>query len=221
MSDWLVGWIPDSLAAVAYAGAGLALLSLFLAVLSARGRHGARFAAWSALGLVFLLLAGLSGAVALGIRGYRNLTQEQLAARIHIRPLGAQQFRARFEFPDGRRANFTLAGDELYVDAHILKWKWVANWFGLQTHYELDRVSGRYRDLEDERDRERTVYALAPERRIDLFQLARTQPRMAPILDAEYGSASFVPADRPAAYEVRVSATGLLIRPSSPRPGDL
>jgi hypothetical protein len=35
---------------------------------------------------------------------------------------------------------------------------------------------------------------------------------LAPLLDAEYGSASFVPANGGKTYEVRVSTTGLLIR---------
>jgi hypothetical protein len=61
------------------------------------------------------------------------------------------------------------------------------------------------------------VFGLAPNRRIDLFRLARTQARFSRLLDAEYGSASFVPANRPAAYELRVSTTGLLIRPTAPR----
>jgi hypothetical protein len=32
------------------------------------------------------------------------------------------------------------------------------------------------------------------------------------VVDAEYGSATFIAADRPALFEVRVSTTGLLIR---------
>ena len=37
-------------------------------------------------------------------------------------------------------------------------------------------------------------------------------PCKSPLLDAEYGSATFAAADGPALYEVRVSMTGLLIR---------
>jgi hypothetical protein len=41
------------------------------------------------------------------------------------------------------------------------------------------------------------------------------QPLLSPLLDAEYGSASFV-ADGPAQHEVRVSTTGWLIRKRGP-----
>jgi len=216
MPGWLDGRLPDALAAAAVAGGVLAFLCMLLGFASVRSRRLLRFVACSVLSLVLSLVAALSGAVSAGIRGYRSLTHEEVAARIQVQPLGSQRFQARFELPDGRRPTFMLAGDELYVDAHILKWKWVASWFGLHTHYELDRVTGRYRELEDERTKERTVHGLAPSRRIDLFRLARAQARLTRLLDAEYGSASFVPADRPATYELRVSTTGLLIRPTAP-----
>ena len=47
---------------------------------------------------------------------------------------------------------------------------------------------------------------------MDLFGLRRRYAFLAPLLDAEYGSGTFVPVTRPAAFEVRVSTTGLLIR---------
>ena len=40
-----------------------------------------------------------------------------------------------------------------------------------------------------------------------------TADAFAPLLDAEYGSGTFQSADRPGTFEVRVSTTGLLIRP--------
>ena len=68
--------------------------------------------------------------------------------------------------------------------------------------------------LDDERERPRTVFSLARERRLDLFELRRRLPGLSLLVDAEYGSATFVVADRPASYELRVSTTGLLIRPA-------
>jgi hypothetical protein len=98
------------------------------------------------------------------------------------------------------------------VDAHILKWKPYANWIGLHTGYELDRVAGRYHGVKDEQTAERTVHALSRERMIDLYSLRRRYAFLAPLVDAEYGSASFVPVTKPAELELRVSATGLLLR---------
>ena len=98
------------------------------------------------------------------------------------------------------------------VDAHILKWKPVANVLGLHTAYELDRMAGRYRDIPQERSASRTIYQLSEERSVDLFGLRRRYEFLSPLLDAEYGSATFVPVSKPVELELRVSTSGLLIR---------
>jgi len=164
------------------------------------------------LGLLLLALGALSGSVALGIQGYRALTREEVAARISVRPAGAQRFAATVRYPDGREQVFDLAGDEIYVDAHILKWKPIANLIGLHTAYELDRVAGRYQAIEQERSAPRTVYLLREARPVELFWLRQRYAFLAPIYDAEYGSATFVPVLQPTELEVRVSTTGLLMR---------
>jgi hypothetical protein len=174
------------------------------------------FAFRALLGLLLLALGGLFGTVAVGIQGYRALTREDVAARIAVKPAGPQRFTATFRFPDGREAAYDLAGDEIYVDAHILKWHPYANWIGLHTAYELDRVAGRYRDIKDERSAPRTVHALARDRPVDLHALRRRYTFLAPVLDAEYGSATFLPVTRAAEFELRVSTTGLLIREAEP-----
>jgi hypothetical protein len=156
---------------------------------------------------------GLSAAmIAFGVQGYAALTRETLAATIAVTPSGPQRFDARVKFPDGREAAFVVAGDELYVDAHILKWKPLANVLGLHTAYELDRIAGRYRSAEQEQKGLRTVYPLGRPQLVDLFALRSRYAWLGPFVDAEYGSASFVPVTKPAELEVRVSPSGLLIR---------
>jgi hypothetical protein len=177
-----------------------------------------RFALRTLLGLFFLAMGLLAGTIAIGIEGYKALTREDIAARILVRPTGPQQLEATFHFSDGRDAAFALAGDEIYIDAHILKWKPLANVLGLHTAYELDRVAGRYRAIEQERSATRTVHSLGQERPIDLFTLRQHYAFLAPLLDAEYGSATFVPVMQPEELELRVSTTGLLIREVKPAP---
>src|SRR6266567_2583173 len=104
-----------------------------------------------------------------------------------------------------------------YVDAHVLKWHPWASLLGLRTVYELDRVAGRYNAVADERAQPHTAYELARSKPVDLFLIARRR-LLGPLVDAEYGSATFVAATRPATFEVRVSTTGLLVRPVPSRP---
>lgn len=166
-------------------------------------------------GLLLVSLGALSGAVAFGIQGYQALTKEEVAARISVRPTGPQRFSATVRQQNGRSAAFDLAGDEIYVDAHILKWKPIANLIGLHTAFELDRVGGRYQAIEQERAAPRTIYLLREARPVELFQLRQRYAFLAPLYDAQYGSATFVPVKEPAELEVRVSTSGLLVRDAS------
>jgi hypothetical protein len=168
-------------------------------------------------GTALAALGLASSSVAVGIQGYQALTRETVAATITVTPSGPQRFDARVRFADGREASYVIAGDEVYVDAHVLKWKPIANAIGLHTAYDLDRIAGRYRSVEQERAAIRTVYALGPPKMLDLFDLRSRYTWLAPLIDVEYGSATFVPVANPMELEVRVSTTGLLIRETSGR----
>jgi hypothetical protein len=170
------------------------------------------------MSLLLLVVALLAGTVFLGIQGYHALTREELAARISVSPVAPQRFAATLRFADGKVARFDLAGDEIYVDARILKWKPMANVVGLHTAYELDRIAGRYRSVDDERQKPRTVHDLGRTRSVDLFEIRRRFDFLGEVFDAEYGSGSFVPVNRPAELELRVSTTGLLIREAAQEP---
>lgn len=159
-------------------------------------------------------LSALFGTISISIQGYQALTKEELAATVIIKPIAKQKFNAQFIMPDGSKQDFTLAGDQLYVDAHILKWKPIVNIIGLHTSYELDRVSGRYFDLNDEREKVHTHYSLSQDKAFDMFNLRQNFASLSTLLDAEYGSASFINSSSSAEFKLMVSTTGLLIRKS-------
>ena len=168
------------------------------------------------LALLALSSAGLLGMIVIATDGYHALTHEEIAAVVKTEPIGAKGFTAHFRFSDGHEASYRLAGDALYVDAHILKWKPIVNILGLHTAYELDRVAGRYMDLKEERESTRTVFLLSRDKPVDMFTLRQRYSLLRPLLDAEYGTASFINSDKPAHFEIRVSTTGLLIRKVGP-----
>lgn len=205
---------PLFLAATAFAALGtITVLTGLLALLRARPL---RFMLRTLSGLLLLALGAMAGGIVIGMQGYEALTRETVAARISVLPTAPQRFTATFRFADGRQEKFELAGDEIYVEAHILKWKPLANMLGLHTAYELDRVAGRYHGIDQERNAPRTIYALGQERKIDLFRLRHRYAMLSMLFDADYGSASFVPVTRSEDLELRVSTTGLLLRSAAP-----
>ncbi len=175
-----------------------------------------RFVSRTIFGLLLLATGALAATIAIGTYGYTALTREDIAATLLVQPTGPQRFTATVRYPDLREVKFELSGDEVYVDAQVLKWKPIANVLGLHTAYELDRIAGRYRSIEHERSAPRTIFPLARDKPLDLFDLRRRYTFLAPLLDAEYGSASYVAVSRPAEIELRVSTTGLLMREMKP-----
>lgn len=161
---------------------------------------------------LFLSLAALFATLGASTQGYRGLTQEEVALTVTTVPTGPGAFQAFLEFPDGRDTTVHVLGDQLLVDAHILKWHYVGNAIGYHTQYELDRLTGRYVDLVAERTMPRTVHSLKTDKPFDLFDLARRHVWLRFLVDTEYGSATYIEVWRPARFEVRVSTTGLLVR---------
>src|SRR6184192_369108 len=192
----------------------LLLVGMFVgvrAVRAARERHWLGGTIRGLVAMLLLALAALAATLTVGLHGYRALSFEEVAATVRTEPVAPQRFRATITLPDHRLAMYELAGDAFYMDAHILKWHPWANLLGLHTVYELDRVAGRYNAVGDERTQPHTP--------VDLYSIARRR-LLGPLVDAEYGSATFVAATRPATFDVRVSTTGLLARvvPSRPTP---
>lgn len=164
------------------------------------------------VGLLAIAVGALGVAVGVGMRGYSALTREVTAATVTVTPMGEQQYRADVTLPDGSERSYTLLGDELYVDAQILKWSPAANLIGLHTAYRLDRISGRYTSIRDETLEPRTVFQLQSPEAVDLFATVRRYPFLAPVVDAQYGSGTFVPVGDGGTYRIRVSTSGLLVR---------
>lgn len=191
----------------------LGLIFWFLVLFSLkRKRYFQSFASLLA-GLVFILSAALVTVIAAGMKGYQALTREDLAALIYITPLGNQHFQARIVRPNACDTTLFIAGDELYIDARIIKWKPFANLVGIHTYYCLDRVGGRYHDIRDETTKVRTLYSLAgPMRLWDIFSLVKNFAFLAPFLDTQYGSAAFTSPEKESVLRVKVSTSGLLIR---------
>ncbi len=203
-------WNPTTVLAIL--SAALSFVAFIAAVLALRNRKFLGGTIGLLLGLLLLSLGALFASITIGIQGYRALAREEVAAVVKIQPVSPQEFNAHFRLADGEEISFLIAGDEIYVDAHILKWKPMVNFLGLHTAYELDRVAGRYTRMEDEQSKPRTLFNLSEERPVNLFQLRQKYSLLKPLLDAEYGSATFVAADKPVELEVRVSTSGLLIR---------
>ena len=191
----------------------LGLLIFFAAIGRLRRRRIMGGLTQGAVALILLLAAACAGLIGSNLRSYQRLSFEQAAGELQFAKVGERQFNADLSFPDGEHANFVLRGDEWQVDARVLKWHAFANLLGFDAAYRLERISGRYTRIEDERNLPRTVYELHAPGSVDPWELIHRYRSWVPWMDALYGSATFLPMADGARYEIKVSQSGLIARP--------
>jgi hypothetical protein len=195
----------------------IALFGLLLLVLACQRLFRARLLAAlgsGVTGALLLAVAALLFVVSLNLHTYARLTFERPVAEIVFQQRGPQSYNATLtQMPDGEIQMFVLAGDEWQLDARILKWKGWANLFGLDAQYRLERISGRYRNIDQELTAQRTVYALSENPGLDLWQITLNRPNRLPFVDAVYGNAAYMPMSDGARYEVAITQAGLIARP--------
>jgi len=200
--------------AIAITLAGFGLVLLILAVQRLRRARYLAAGSTALFGLLFLAVAGGFFIVALNLRTYSRLTYEQPVAELVFEARGPQDFQAIVtQIPSGSLQILQVNGDEWQMDARILKWRSWANVLGLNAQYRLERFSGRYRDIEQERSAPRSVYPLADNPGVDIWTLAANGSRWVPFVDAVYGSATYLPMANGARYQVTLTQSGLLARP--------
>jgi hypothetical protein len=191
----------------------IGLLFFFAAIRRLRHRRMVGGVAHGAAAVIFFLAAACALLLGTSLRSYQRLAFEQPAGEVQLTRTGDRQFDAVVSYPDGEHSSFPLRGDEWQIDARVLKWHAFANLLGFDSAYRLERISGRYSRLEDERSQPRTVYDLHPPGKIDVWSLVHRYRAWVPWMDALYGSATFLPMADGALYEIKVSQTGLVARP--------
>lgn len=166
-------------------------------------------------GLIFICLAALAISIAINLYTYHVFNQEQLVAEVRFEEIGPQYYRIYFSPANEAAQLLEMHGDEWQVDARILKWHGIANMLGMDTVYRLERISGRYRSVKQEREARRSVHSLADSKGLDLWAWSREHQRRVPWVDAVYGSAAYMPMANKAQFKITVSHSGLIIRPAN------
>ena len=167
-------------------------------------------------GALLISLALLVASLATNLHTYQRFSHESPVATLRFEQLGPQHFRTILARPEAVAEIYDLYGDQWQLDARTLKWKGFATLLGLDSGFQLERLSGRYHNVEQEGAAPRSVHVLYKGEGIDIWSLARRYPRWLPWVDAVYGSATYMPMAHGARYQVSMSQSGLIARPLNP-----
>ena len=166
---------------------------------------------WSS-GLGLALSGVLLLAVAANLYTYHRLTNEIVVADIEIAQTATDSYKIEIEEHGMEPVHFLVNGDQWQLDARFLRWKSWATILGNEPLFRLERLSGRYSDIEQERKANRTVYSLNSNVGLDLWQYGTNYAQWMPFLDAYYGSSVYVPLAADARYQVTATHSGLIVR---------
>ncbi|MCK5874346.1 MAG: hypothetical protein KAG82_06615 [Alcanivoracaceae bacterium] len=172
------------------------------------------FLAWlkGSAGLLLIALAVYFSLFSLNLFSYQQLSREQPLATVSFRQLGPQSFVATLAEADGNNVDYQLQGDLWQIDARIIRWKGIFALLGFQSGYQFEDIQGRYLTLEDQLAKTPGSHHISrPAIGFDVWQSARDGWSM--MIDAQHGSATFMPMADGAIYEIVLTNTGLAGRP--------
>ncbi len=170
------------------------------------------------IGILLLTAAALLVFSALDLYSYKQLSNEQTVATLSFNRLAPQEYKVSLVDDSGVEQIYELHGDLWQLDARIIKWSNTLAGLGLTPGYRLDRLSGRYLALEKEKNAERSIYQLGHSKSVlDVWAWLREYGRGLAVVDATYGSATYLPMEDGALFSVGLSGTGLIARPLNDR----
>ena len=159
-------------------------------------------------GFGLLLLAFIIIMSGLNIATYSQLSTGEEIANISFKKVNNQNFDAVVvNVQTGEQSTFNIDGDMWQVDARVLKL-----FLSSTPFYKLERISGRYYSLDQERTNNRSVYPLAGQSMgFDLWSMFQGQS--IGLLSANYGSATFLPMADDSVFSVSIGSSGLVSKP--------
>ena len=171
--------------------------------------------------LAVILSFGLTGGaiiVSKDVLSYRYLADEKMVARVFV---GAQKEAHQYlvsvdTLGDEALQSYLLLGDQWQIDSRIIRWRLPVARLGFDNLYRLERLLGRYADIENERNAPRSVYLISLSDPFDVWAWLRSTTVMQEWIDANYGNAVFAPMVDGAQFGVYLGHNGLFIRAENP-----
>ncbi len=166
------------------------------------------------LPVITLAVFGLPVAlVGWNLHTFHRLTDEAPIAKLRFVQLAPQRFSVELRSGDFCTAqHYELDGDEWRLDARFLKWKPLANLFGLDAMYRLDRLGGRYSQIDEANSRRQVAYQIGDKPGIDLTDYLNERWLSWSPVDTYFGSSVYETIDPAYEYTVYRSQSGLLVR---------
>ncbi|HEY3697764.1 MAG TPA: cation/multidrug efflux pump [Spongiibacteraceae bacterium] len=198
----------------------LALIAVLVLLLALRLLIGNWILGWlrGSLGLLLAGVAVVFGLSAWDLRNYEQVLDAKPIGTLAFNKLDDKQFNVTMVDHSGNEQRYQLSGDLWQLDVRLLKWIDTLARLGVKPGYRLDRLSGRYLSLEDEQKLPHTVVSLRDKEPLfDVWSWLRQANRYFSLIDAQYGSAAYLPMVDGALYSINIGPSGVVAYPLNER----
>ncbi len=161
-------------------------------------------------GFSALILTVLAGILALDLLSYFKSKDGEVLATLKFNQIQEQEFEAELVDVTGASNVYRLLGDQWQLDVRLIHMQGLLS--SKLPSYKLDRLSGRYLSLEQEKSSQRSVYGFVKKNYIDTWPWLVNQKWLS-MIQVKNGSAAFMPMSDGAIYEVKLSHKGLMAFP--------
>lgn len=147
------------------------------------------------------------------LSSFYSSANKQAVLEVHIDKLDHQYYQVSLVTPSKsllqEKQTYLVYGDMWQVDYKVLTWHKIVSYFGIDTLYSLERLNGRYSDVDDEQKKQRSLYSLKPESVNDVaWPYALTILEIS-LVRGFYGTSVFAPLSNQAKYSVYLTETGI------------
>ncbi len=161
-------------------------------------------------GFSALILTVLACILALDLLSYFKSKDGEVLATLKFNQIQEQEFEAELVDVTGTSNVYRLLGDQWQLDVRLIHMQGLLS--SKLPSYKLDRLSGRYLSLEQEKNSQRSVYGFVKENYIDTWPWLVNQKWLS-MIQVKNGSAAFMPMSDGAIYEVKLFHKGLVALP--------
>lgn len=196
-------------------GVGLVVIAfVFLAIAARMLLWNSWFVQWlkGTIGLGLIILVGFICLSLFDLMSYKQAVREYPAATVTTHRLGEQLYDVSVVDREGKERRYRVLGDQWQMDFRLMAWKGPVSSLGRSPLYRIDRLTGRYLSIEQEKLSGRSLYELDSSRWLDTWLFLRGKRLW---LDADFGSSVFMPMKNGAVYSVHVTGKGVIARPSN------
>ena len=163
--------------------------------------------------VIFALICAIFALLYATLRGYENFTYNKPIFSVECPIKEDDSFVLKFIPLDGEESEarfYRIKGQQFVIEGHIIRWENFFVTVGMKPLYQVTRLTGRYISINDEKEKERSVYEIAEETR--MWRWLMQYGEKIPGIDAVNGVSSFKDATENKKFIVHIVHNAFVIK---------